>query len=63
MSFGEGGIENDAQAIAKAKIPLTQAVTVAEQHANGKASRAEYENSKQGWVSFPEDDCTTCHLY
>jgi uncharacterized membrane protein YkoI len=27
-----------------------QAVTVAEQHANGKASRAEYENSKQGWV-------------
>jgi hypothetical protein len=33
----------------KAKISLTQAVTVAEQHANGKA-RAEYENSKQGWV-------------
>jgi hypothetical protein len=29
---------------------FTQAVTVAEQHANGKASRAEYENSKQGWV-------------
>lgn len=46
----KGGIENDALAIAKAKIPLTQAVTVAEQHANGKASRAEYENSKHGWV-------------
>lgn len=46
----KGGIENDALAINKAKIPLTQAVTVAEQHANGKASRAEYENSKQGWV-------------
>ncbi len=45
-----GGMENDALAISKAKIPLTQAVTVAEQHANGKASRAEYENSKQGWV-------------
>ena len=45
-----GGMGNDAMAIAKAKIPLTQAVTVAEQHANGKASRAEYENSKQGWV-------------
>ena len=46
----KGGMENDALAITKAKIPLSQAVTVAEQHANGKASRAEYENSKQGWV-------------
>ncbi|MGF6916735.1 PepSY domain-containing protein [Paraburkholderia sp. 40] len=46
----KGGMEIDALAISKAKIPLTQAVTVAEQHANGKASRAEYENSKQGWV-------------
>lgn len=42
--------ENDAMAIAKAKIPLAQAVTAAEQHANGKAARAEYENSRQGWV-------------
>ena len=46
----QGGMENDAMAITKAKIPLAQAVTTAEQHANGKASRAEYENSKQGWV-------------
>ena len=46
----QGGIENDAMAIIKAKIPLAQAVATAEQHANGKASRAEYENSKQGWV-------------
>ncbi len=46
----KGGMENDALAIRKAKIPLTQAVTVAEQHVSGKASRAEYENSKQGWV-------------
>jgi uncharacterized membrane protein YkoI len=46
----KGSIENDALAISQAKISLTQAVTVAEQHANGKASRAEYENSKQGWV-------------
>jgi uncharacterized membrane protein YkoI len=45
-----GSMENDAMAIAKAKIPLAQAVTVAEQHANGKAASAEYENSKQGWV-------------
>jgi uncharacterized membrane protein YkoI len=42
--------ENDATTILKANIPLTQAITVAEQHANGKASRAEYENSKQGRV-------------
>lgn len=45
-----GSMENDAMSIAKAKISLTKAVTVAEQHANGKAARAEYENSKQGWV-------------
>lgn len=45
-----GGMENDAMAISKAKISLTQAVSVAEQHANGKASQAEFENSKQGWV-------------
>ena len=44
------GMENDAASITKAKIPLTQAVTVAEQHASGKAARAEYENSKNGWV-------------
>ncbi|MEY8709774.1 PepSY domain-containing protein [Mangrovibacter phragmitis] len=43
-------VANDALAVTNARIPLTQAVTVAEQHANGKASRAEYENSKQGWV-------------
>lgn len=43
-------VEDDAMAIAKAKIPLAQAVTVAEQHANGKAARAEYEKSRQGWV-------------
>ncbi|MFM0631782.1 PepSY domain-containing protein [Paraburkholderia xenovorans] len=46
----KGGMESDALAITKAKIPLSQAVTIAEQHVNGKASRAEYENSKQGWV-------------
>jgi uncharacterized membrane protein YkoI len=46
----KGGMENDALAVTRARIPLTQAVTVAEWHANGKASRAGYENSKQGWV-------------
>lgn len=45
-----GGMENDATAIVKAKIPLAQAVTTAEQHVDGNAARAEYENSKHGWV-------------
>lgn len=40
--------ENDALEVAKAKVSLSQAVTLAEQHLNGKASRAEYERTKQG---------------
>lgn len=46
----QGNMENDAMAIGKAKISLVQAVTTAEQHASGKAAKAEYENSKHGWV-------------
>ncbi|MGX6566875.1 PepSY domain-containing protein [Cupriavidus necator] len=46
----KGDMENNATAINQAKVPLTRAVTVAEQHVNGKAARAEYENSKQGWI-------------
>ena len=42
--------ENDAQAIAGAKIGITQAVTTAEQYVGGKASRAEYEQHKGQWV-------------
>ncbi len=42
--------ENDALAIAGAKISMTQAVTAAEQHVGGKASRAEYERHKGHWV-------------
>lgn len=45
-----GGMENDAMAGTTVKVPLAQAVTTAEQHANGKAARAEYENSKHGWI-------------
>jgi uncharacterized membrane protein YkoI len=45
-----GASENDALAITRAKIPLAQAVTAAEQHVNGRAARAEFENSRQGWV-------------
>lgn len=43
-------MENDAAAIAAARISLIEAVTVAERHVNGKATRAEYEKSRQGWV-------------
>ena len=46
----QSSTENDATAINKAKISLVQAVTIAEQHVNGKAARAEYENSSRGWV-------------
>jgi uncharacterized membrane protein YkoI len=42
--------ENDALAIASAKIDLTQAIAAAEQHIGGKAARAEYERSKGQWV-------------
>ena len=50
MAYAAKGMENDALTIASAKIPLTQAVSTAEAHVNGKAMRAEYEQSKQGWV-------------
>ena len=50
----KGGLENDAKndalAITQARIPLSQAIAIAEQHANGKAARAEHEHTKQGWV-------------
>lgn len=50
MAYAAKTMENDAMAIAKAKIPMPQAVTVAEQHAGGKAARAEYEQTKTGWA-------------
>ena len=45
-----GNRENDAMSIVHAPVTLAQAVTAAEQHVHGKAARAEYENTKQGWV-------------
>ena len=42
--------ENDAMAIDAAKVSISQAVTAAEQHASGKAVRAEYEKTKVGWA-------------
>ncbi len=38
--------ENDALAIDAAKISMTQAVNVAEQHVGGKATRVEFERHK-----------------
>ena len=38
------GQENDIALLSKAKISLTQAIAAAEQHAQGKASRAELED-------------------
>jgi hypothetical protein len=39
---------NDAAAIANARISLVTAITTAEQHVQGKAVRAEYEQRKDG---------------
>lgn len=44
-SDGNWFINNEKMALAKTKIDLTQAVYVAEQHANGKATRAEIEDT------------------
>ena len=40
--------QNDALAVTSAKTSLIQAVTLAEQHAGGKASEAEFKHSKDG---------------
>lgn len=49
-AFAAKSIENDAMAIANAKIPMAQAIAAAERHANGKAARAEYEQTRTGWA-------------
>ncbi|MBN8514956.1 PepSY domain-containing protein [Accumulibacter sp.] len=42
--------ENDALAINQAKIPIAQAISIAEKQHNGKASQAEFEHTKQGAI-------------
>lgn len=42
--------DSDTAAIGMARIGLVQAVTAAEQHIGGKASRAEYERHQGQWV-------------
>ena len=49
-AYAAKSVENDALAVATSKISMTQAVTAAEQHVGGKASRAEYEKHKGQWV-------------
>lgn len=49
-AYAAKSAENDALAISGATIGMTQAVTAAEQHIGGKASRAEYEHHKGKWV-------------
>ena len=49
-AYAAKSVENDALAIAGAKIDMTQAVIAAEQHVGGKAARAEYERHKGQWV-------------
>ena len=50
VAFAARTMENDAVAGPPAKISLTQAIAAAEQQANGKATRAEYEQIKTGWA-------------
>ena len=51
VAFAAKTMENDAIAGPPAKVSLVQAIAAAEQHqANGKATRAEYEQTKTGWV-------------
>jgi uncharacterized membrane protein YkoI len=42
--------ENDALAVQAAPVSLRQAIGTAEEHAGGKASRAEYSHQKSGSV-------------
>ena len=49
-AFAAKSLENDALAVMAAKISITQAITAAEQHVGGKASRAEYERAKGQYV-------------
>ena len=51
VAFAAKTMENDAAAGPPAKVSLVQAIAAAEQHqAGGKATRAEYEKTRAGWV-------------
>lgn len=51
LAAGSAHAEPDRTSPPPAKISLTEAVRIAEQHSQGKAIRAEYERKKDGkWV-------------
>lgn len=51
LAFAAGNEEQyDAAALAQAKVSLAQAIAAAEQHANGKAVRAELEDENGTFV-------------
>lgn len=50
VAYASKSADNDALAVTGEKISLIQAVTAAEQHVGGKASRAEYERHKGQWI-------------
>ena len=50
VAYAAKGMDNDAMSITNARIPLGRAVAIAEEYVHGKATRAEYEHSKPGWV-------------
>lgn len=47
-AYAAKAMETEAAALAQAKVSIVQAIATAEQHANGKATRAELEQSKAG---------------
>ena len=49
-AFAAKNLETEAASAPPAKITLVQAIAAAEQQANGKATRAEYEHTKAGWA-------------
>ncbi len=47
-AYAAAGTDNDAATLPTTKISMSQAVTAAEQHASGRATRAELEHTKGG---------------
>jgi uncharacterized membrane protein YkoI len=52
VSYAAKSGESEAAGIEQAKISLSQAIATAEQHAGGKATRAEFEKTKAGISAF-----------
>ncbi|WP_313951389.1 PepSY domain-containing protein [Accumulibacter sp.] len=49
-AYAARSTENDALAINRAKIPIAQAISIAEKQHTGRASQAEFEHTKQGAI-------------